>query len=149
MTALTLSQLNLFPVKSMRGIAVARWPVGPRGLRMDRDLVVVDAGGTFVSQREQPRMALLATALEGDQLVIRAPDGPPLHIPLGAWSGFPTRLTARSTSASPAPATRSGSPTASASCSPPRPPSPTSKGVSGGRWRWPASVPTWSSPVLA
>lgn len=86
MTAFTLAGLHLHPVKSLRGLAVSSWQVGARGLELDREFMVVDAGGRFVTQREERAMALLAPAIAGDQLVIRAPDGPPLAIPLAARS---------------------------------------------------------------
>ena len=90
MTALTLSQLNVFPVKSMRGMSVPRWEVGPRGLHMDRELMVVDEGGRFVTQREEPRLALVAAEIAGDDhLLLRAPGAAPLCVPLA------TRSTAR------------------------------------------------------
>jgi hypothetical protein len=80
----TLSELNVFPLKSARGIAVPRWSVGPRGLEGDRELMVVDPGGRFVTQREQPRMALIGTAFErregADELVLTAPNLPTLGL---------------------------------------------------------------------
>jgi uncharacterized protein YcbX len=86
MTALTLSALQVFPIKSLRAIAVASWEVGGRGLYLDREFMVIDEGGRFVTQREQRAMALLAPAIAGDQLIVRAPDGPPLAIPLAERS---------------------------------------------------------------
>lgn len=86
MTALTLSQLNVFPVKSLRAIPAARWEVGARGLAMDREFMVVDPAGRAVTQREQRTMALLAPEIAGGDLILRAPASPPLHIPLAARS---------------------------------------------------------------
>jgi hypothetical protein len=86
MTSLTLSEVNVYPVKSLRGISVDRWSVSARGLRMDRELLLVDDTGRFVTQREEHRMALVATELVGDDLVLRAPGAPPLVISLAARS---------------------------------------------------------------
>jgi uncharacterized protein YcbX len=82
MSGITLSALTVFPVKSLRGIAVDRWQVTARGLRMDRELMLVDARGVFVSQREEPRLALVTTELTGDRLVVRAPQQSALEIAL-------------------------------------------------------------------
>jgi len=86
MAGITLSGLQVFPIKSLRGIAAERWEVGARGLRLDRELMLVDDSGTFITQREQRALALLATELAGDQLVIRAPHTPPLTVSLAPRS---------------------------------------------------------------
>lgn len=86
MTSLTLSEVNVYPVKSLRGISVDHWSVGARGLHMDRELMLVDDTGRFVTQREEHRMALVATELAGDDLVLSAPGEPPLVISLAARS---------------------------------------------------------------
>jgi hypothetical protein len=52
--------IAVFPVKSARGISVAAAEVEPRGLKGDRRWMLVDGHGRFVSQREEPRLALLA-----------------------------------------------------------------------------------------
>jgi uncharacterized protein YcbX len=81
-TACTLSELNVFPVKSARGISVPEWRLGPRGLDHDRELLVVDPDGRFVTMRERPRMALIETALEPGVLVLRTHGRAPLQVSL-------------------------------------------------------------------
>jgi len=76
-----LSSLWVFPVKSCRGVRVDAAEVGPGGLRFDRRWMVVDAGGRFVTQREEPRMVLLQCALEGPDIVVRAPDASAIRLP--------------------------------------------------------------------
>jgi uncharacterized protein YcbX len=79
-----IASLHLYPVKSCRGIDVASAVLGRAGLEAggvgDREWMVVDAGGRFVTQREAPRMALIAPALESGTLVLRAPDLEALHV---------------------------------------------------------------------
>lgn len=67
-----LSGLFIYPVKSLRGCAVASAEVDPLGLVGDRRFLVVDSDGRFLTQRTLPRMALIATELDADQLVLRA-----------------------------------------------------------------------------
>lgn len=85
MTALTLSGLHLYPVKSAAGIAVNEAQMTPRGLQYDRRWMVVDAQGKFMTQRRFPRMALIGVAI-ADQLQITAPGMPDLSVPLTADS---------------------------------------------------------------
>ena len=78
---LTLSEIMIFPVKSLRGITLDEASVEPRGLRFDRRWLVVDAHDRFVTQRMRPRMALIAVTVQDDGLLLNAPGMPPLYVP--------------------------------------------------------------------
>jgi uncharacterized protein len=66
-----LTQLHIYPVKSLAGIALSSARVEQRGLQHDRRWMLVrPADGRFVTQRELPGMALLGTAIESQHLVI-------------------------------------------------------------------------------
>lgn len=75
-----IESLHLYPVKSCAGFAVDEALVVETGFDLDRTWMVVDGNSVFVSQRELPRMALVATRLRGDELVLRAPGMLALHI---------------------------------------------------------------------
>ncbi|MEO1593005.1 MAG: MOSC N-terminal beta barrel domain-containing protein [Cyanobacteria bacterium J06632_22] len=77
----TLSALNIYPVKSAAGTGLSNAHVAPRGLQYDRRWMVVDAKGRFMTQRKHPRMALIWVTL-GDQLQLEVPGQPPLVLPL-------------------------------------------------------------------
>ena len=59
-----VSALFVYPVKSCRGIALDRGEVEPRGLRHDRRWLMVDGAGKFVTQRTEPRLALVEVAVD-------------------------------------------------------------------------------------
>jgi len=61
---------------------VARATVERRGLQFDRRFMLVDANGRFITQRQQPQMALLRTAIDADELVVQRPDGGVLRLPV-------------------------------------------------------------------
>ncbi|MBL8385358.1 MAG: MOSC N-terminal beta barrel domain-containing protein [Burkholderiales bacterium] len=92
--------LHLYPVKSCRGIDLDDATVGAAGLEAqgvgDREWMVVDAGGSFVTQREAPRMALIVPAVEDGALVLRAPGMAavriPLELPFGRQPGLGVRV---------------------------------------------------------
>jgi uncharacterized protein YcbX len=67
-----LAGLFIYPVKSLRGLSVGSAAVDELGLVGDRRFLVVNAAGLFLTQRALPRMALIATALTDDWLVLRA-----------------------------------------------------------------------------
>lgn len=74
--SITLAGLFIHPVKSAAGIRCERAVLGPAGLEHDREWVIVDAAWRFVTQRDDPRLALLATAIGNDQLQLFNPEGP-------------------------------------------------------------------------
>jgi uncharacterized protein YcbX len=69
-----VSGLCVYPVKSGAGLAAAQWALDERGLVHDREYMVVDADGRFLTQRECPRLALLRPE-PGPPLRITTPDG--------------------------------------------------------------------------
>lgn len=92
----TVTQLWLYPLKSCRGIKVQRATIGPTGFALDRQWVVCDSDGKFITQRQQPRLALVETSVTPDEalrtgdamscpdavLVMKAPGMPKLQVPL-------------------------------------------------------------------
>ncbi len=60
-----IAGLTIYPVKSMKGIALERSTLTPQGLLSDRRWMVVTAGGRFITQRNLARMALVHTELTG------------------------------------------------------------------------------------
>jgi uncharacterized protein YcbX len=82
----TVSIAGLFvhPVKSCARIEVDRALVTETGLQWDRQWMVVDESGDFVSQREEPRLALVRPTLRASDLLLRAPGMLALHLALDA-----------------------------------------------------------------
>lgn len=82
-----LSQIYIYPVKSLAGIAVTEWPVDSNGLRFDRKWMLIDARQQFLSQRSLPQMALVKPRIERDCLILSAPNQPELEISLYPTGG--------------------------------------------------------------
>lgn len=76
-----VSELYLYPIKSMRGIALDRAQLDERGFAGDRRWMLVDAGGVFISQREAHKLALVDVALSAHVLAISAPGMEQLRVP--------------------------------------------------------------------
>ncbi|WP_054112716.1 MOSC domain-containing protein [Marinagarivorans algicola] len=62
----TIESLWIYPVKSLAGIALTQCEITPHGLKGDRQWMIVDDQGLFVSQRKLPVMGLIKTHLEPD-----------------------------------------------------------------------------------
>ncbi len=76
-----VTQLFIYPVKSLRGFAVPAADVDALGFVGDRRFLVVDTNNQFLTQRTLPRMALIETALTARDLVLRAPHGGSCAVP--------------------------------------------------------------------
>jgi len=87
MTA-SIAQLFLYPVKGCRGIEIERATLAATGLEVDgigdREWVVVDAEGEFLSQRELPQMALIETRVTSTALRLKAPGMLQLEVPFAS-----------------------------------------------------------------
>lgn len=81
---MTLSQIFIYPIKSLGGISLDRVVVQERGLQYDRRWMLVDEQGQFLTQRTLAGMALLQVDLlaRGLQVSHRSrPELPPLLVP--------------------------------------------------------------------
>jgi uncharacterized protein YcbX len=76
-----VESLHIYPLKSARGIDPGHAVLTPTGLDHDRHWLLVNGDGRFLTQREQPRLALVRTALRGTTLELTAPGLPPLIVP--------------------------------------------------------------------
>jgi uncharacterized protein YcbX len=79
--AVQLSGLFVYPIKACGGIALDRADVVERGLAYDRRYMLVDRTGTFITQREAPRLCLVQTSFERESLVVSTPGRPSLALP--------------------------------------------------------------------
>ena len=77
-----VSGLAVYPVKSCRGVELDEAVVGATGFDLDRQWMVVDADGRFLSQREAPELAQIEVAVAGEGLTLSVPALPALTIPL-------------------------------------------------------------------
>jgi uncharacterized protein YcbX len=78
---LQITALNIYPIKGCRGVPLTSVAVDRLGLEGDRRLMLVDAEGRFISQREIAALATLvpAKAATGTVLVT-APNSDPFEI---------------------------------------------------------------------
>lgn len=67
-----------YPIKSCRGQAITTADFDARGIAHDREFVIIDAHGKFLTQRQVPRMALIAPELVDGGLRVSAPGMEPI-----------------------------------------------------------------------
>ena len=91
-----LSSLTIYPLKSCAGVAVEQAVLGEAGLTYggvaDREWMLVDPAGQFLTQREHPRMALITPVLMDEAMMLSAPGHLPFAVPLEHDLQAPTRM---------------------------------------------------------
>src|SRR5690606_15741413 len=70
MPAFTLSEIYVYPIKSLGGIQLTEALVEKRGLQYDRRWMLTDPQGNFLTQRKFPQMALLQVAITEAGLLV-------------------------------------------------------------------------------
>ncbi len=66
-----LSEINIYPIKSLGGISLQSARVEERGLKYDRRWMLVNEQNMFITQRLYPKMALLEVEIKNDLLTIK------------------------------------------------------------------------------
>jgi len=87
-----ISQMFIYPVKSCAGIEISESPLGVTGLLHDREWVIVDQSGQFLTQRQIPHMVWITPRLTPDALYLSAPDQAEIKIALNC-TGTPKQIT--------------------------------------------------------
>ena len=67
---ITITELAIYPVKSLRGIKVESAKLTPQGLEWDRHWMLIDEDGKFITQRKYPQLVLIHTRITSDSLVL-------------------------------------------------------------------------------
>jgi uncharacterized protein YcbX len=76
-----VEELHIYPLKSARGIPKSAVRLAATGLEWDRNWMVTDCAGGFLTQRTDPNLARIETSLSATGLTLRAPGQPPLQLP--------------------------------------------------------------------
>jgi MOSC domain-containing protein len=87
----TVTGLYVYPVKSAHGIERTRVPLTARGLEWDRQWMIVNLRGVFLTQRSHPLLACLVPEVRDEALVLGFPGLAPLVVPLN-FRGTPASV---------------------------------------------------------
>lgn len=88
-----LSTINIYPIKSLKGVSLDSALVEARGLRHDRRWMLTDRDGMFMTQREFPRMATMGVRVESGQLKAESDGHGVMNIPFEPDRGKRQRVT--------------------------------------------------------
>ena len=71
MSQYKITDINIYPIKSLGGISLQSATVEERGLQYDRRWMLVDEQNNFITQRLHPNMALLRVEIINELLTIK------------------------------------------------------------------------------
>jgi uncharacterized protein len=92
-TLATVTGLFIYPVKSGRGLPRERARLVATGLEWDRQWMLINGKGVFLSQRTHPQLTQIVPELAKDALVLNAPGQRALAVPyLGAGERVAVRV---------------------------------------------------------
>jgi uncharacterized protein len=82
--ALTVASIFVYPVKSCAGYGLDEAKIIDTGFDHDREWMVVNDQGWFITQRQYPFMATIHPTIEGDILKLESPGVESLTVPIKA-----------------------------------------------------------------
>src|SRR4029077_14137760 len=88
-----ISEINIYPIKSLKGISLDSAKVEERGLEFDRRWMLTTPEGMFFTQREFPRMATVAVRVESGQLIVESETAGVMSVPFEPDSGERQKVT--------------------------------------------------------
>lgn len=88
-----ISEINIYPIKSLKGISLDSAVVEESGLQYDRRWMLTTSDGMFFTQREFPKMATISVWVEDDGLGAAADRFGDVFIPLKPDTGNKQQVT--------------------------------------------------------
>lgn len=88
-----VTELHIYPIKSLQGISLPEAEVMERGFKHDRRWMLVDVAHAHVTQRTHPQLSQIDIALTNDKIIASHANLPDLEIPLTLDSGNQIQVT--------------------------------------------------------
>jgi len=77
-----ITDLFIYPVKSLKGIALNESMTALRGLQYDREWMVTTSDYEFITQREIPLMSMIEVSIDPDTLTLSSKNNTKFQVPL-------------------------------------------------------------------
>jgi hypothetical protein len=74
---ITVTDLFIYPIKSCQRIRLEEAQVNSKGFAWDRELMLTDKKGKFITQRQNPNLATIKVEIIGDTFILTKTDNPP------------------------------------------------------------------------
>ncbi len=87
-----VTDIYIYPVKSLKGIPLGESETGLRGLKYDREWMITDSNYQFLTQREIEAMATITVSVSNNCLLLQSKDGDELKVDLNAVRSGPVKV---------------------------------------------------------
>jgi len=87
-----VTDIYIYPVKSLKGIPLKEAETGSRGFKHDREWMITDSDYQFLTQREIEAMATITVSIAKDFLLLQSSKGNELKINLNAKREGPVQV---------------------------------------------------------
>ena len=87
-----VTDIYIYPVKSLKGIPLKEAETGSRGFKYDREWMITDSDYQFLTQREIEAMATITVSIAKDFLLLQSSKGNELKIDLNAKREGPVQV---------------------------------------------------------
>lgn len=78
----TLKAIHIYPIKSCGAFTATKWPLTLRGLKYDREWLIVRDTGVALTQKQEPKMCLIKPIITDKYLTLTFPHRDPIELPL-------------------------------------------------------------------
>ncbi len=92
MNTFHLTDIYIYPIKSLGGIRLNEAMLEDKGLRYDRRWMLVDQDGTFITQRKYHQLSLLQVHIKEDKLFVQHKEDEQLEISFSLTEGTGERI---------------------------------------------------------
>lgn len=75
-----LVEICIYPIKSCQGISLAQSPISSRGLRWDREWMIVTQDGVMLTQRQNPKLATIQLELKDQKVALKTSESSHLFL---------------------------------------------------------------------
>jgi len=87
-----VTDIYIYPVKSLKGIPLKEAETGSRGFKYDREWMITDSDYQFLTQRQIEAMATISVSITKDFLLLESSKGNELKIDLNAKKEQPVQV---------------------------------------------------------
>lgn len=70
MKHIIVSEINIYPIKSCRGISLEQAEITQKGFLWDRELMLVNQAGKFLTQRQYPQLATVKVDIQDHKITL-------------------------------------------------------------------------------
>lgn len=77
-----LREICVYPIKSCGAFKVARWPLTSRGLKWDREWLIVRENGVAMTQKQDTRLCMIKPRITDSELILSYPGVESIAVPL-------------------------------------------------------------------